>query len=72
MAAYNCECCDTECPECRGLHGRDGAQVETDSILYRIDMEDISGVAFCTECADDAMESGLFTTQVPVEREGRQ
>jgi len=52
-----CECSDPRCPahysvsDCKGV----GNQV-----LYRIDMEDNSGTAFCDACAEDAMDSGLF------------
>jgi len=31
------------------------------TILYRVDMEDVTGTAFCEACADDAFASGLFT-----------
>ena len=31
------------------------------TILFRVDMEDRTGIAFCPACADDAMASGLFT-----------
>lgn len=29
--------------------------------LYRVDMEDRTGTAFCDLCANDAEESGLFS-----------
>ena len=50
-----CECSDPGCPCCHGQCGR-----EATSILYRVDMQDESGVAFCPGCGDDAMESGVF------------
>jgi hypothetical protein len=53
-----CECGDSGChahlgkEECRHL---------ATTILYRVDMDDQTGTAFCEACADDAYESGLFT-----------
>lgn len=31
--------------------------------LYRVDMDDESGTLFCEHCAEDAMESGVFTSR---------
>jgi len=62
MASETCQCAD---PKCRNeinhksspLCNRYGTVV----VLYRIDMEDAGGTAFCDECAEDALDSGLFT-----------
>jgi len=51
-----CECADHACPVCKG----NCRQVAT-GILYRVDMDDVTGTAFCEGCGEDAMESGLFT-----------
>lgn len=50
-----CECSDGGCLCCHGQCSN-----QSTVVLYRIDMEDKSGVAFCDGCADDAMESGVF------------
>jgi hypothetical protein len=53
-----CACVDIGCP----VHkNRAGCYNDADTILYRVDMEDATGTAFCERCADDAMDSGLFT-----------
>ena len=44
-----------------GLTTHHGAGVHRS--LYRCDMEDNTGVAFCGDCASDAMESGVFATK---------
>ena len=51
-----CQCSDPGCPECKG-HCDHRAK----SVLLRIDMEDRTGTPMCAKCADDALESGLFT-----------
>ncbi len=53
-----CECNDHLCPN----HEGGDCQDEGCMVLYRIDMEDLTGVMFCDVCADDAMESGVFCT----------
>lgn len=57
-----CECADPGCPHSaiNQSHCIPCKHVAT-TILYRVDMEDVTGTAFCDECADDAFESGLFT-----------
>jgi hypothetical protein len=52
-----CECADAGCLAHEGL----GCHELATTILYRVDMDDLSGTAFCEACAEDAMESGLFT-----------
>jgi len=56
----HCECSDTGCKAHPGKHCANHGEV---SLLYRVDMEDHTGTAFCEACADDAFESGLFTTE---------
>lgn len=55
-----CECADKACPVCNGQCHIDGKVT-----LYRVDMIDRTGTLFCEACADDAMESGLFTDDEP-------
>ena len=52
-----CECADPGCNECGGLCEKDGAVR-----LYRVDMDDATGVLFCEPCAADALASGVFTS----------
>jgi hypothetical protein len=60
---HHCECCDPMCPEHRGAScGRDGRRAIL-RLLFRVDMEDTTGMAFCEGCADDAIKSGLFTNE---------
>ena len=53
-----CECADKDCAV---HHGVSECRNVASTILYRIDMQDEAGTAFCDGCADDAFESGLFT-----------
>jgi hypothetical protein len=53
-----CECADAGCAVHVGVS--DCRELAT-TILYRVDMQDETGTAFCEACADDAMESGVFT-----------
>lgn len=58
-----CECMDADCPVGHGGYmacGNPCKNVERTRTLYRVDMEDRTGTAFCAACADDAMASGLF------------
>jgi hypothetical protein len=57
--ARRCECSDPGCPAKHGSRCLNRARVT----LYRIDMEDNSGTRMCLDCADDAMECGLFTEE---------
>lgn len=60
-----CECYDAQCPV--GHDGKRTSSVSTrcyqraNVLLYRVDMIDASGTAFCQWCADDCYDSGLFT-----------
>ncbi len=51
-----CECTDPGCPCCHGHCDLDSA-----ATLFRVDMDDRHGILMCDKCADDAMESGMFT-----------
>ena len=54
-----CECGDKECPACHGTCSR-RARVN----LVRVDTEDRTGTQFCSVCAYDAMQSGLFRPSI--------
>ena len=64
MSKVRCECSDPQCPECQGK-----CEHWSTEILYRIDMEDETGTAFCDQCSADAMSSGVFTDTLPDEDE---
>jgi hypothetical protein len=54
-----CECHESEwCHENIG----EGTQCRLTAtcVLFRIDMDDETGTAFCDDCAEDALDSGLF------------
>lgn len=53
-----CECSDPRCP----AHAGASCEQVATATLYRVDMTDETGTAMCSGCADDAMGSGLFTT----------
>lgn len=55
-----CHCSDPGCRACGGECGCDST-----TTLYRVDMDDETGTPFCDGCAEDAMESGLFTSNAP-------
>ncbi len=57
VAEQDCECSDPGCPVHQGV-----AQclIPASMVLYRVDMEDVTGTAFCDGCGDDAMDSGVF------------
>jgi len=60
-----CQCIDPGCLSCQGkcaVHGN----LER---VYRIDMDDRKGMAFCSGCAEDAMKSGVFSCRPPWKRE---
>ncbi len=56
-----CECNDTGCLIHKGTQCKITGRTQ---ILYRIDMEDVTGTMMCNPCANDAMESGLFSTTI--------
>lgn len=53
-----CECADPGCNACNGL-----CTNLAKTTLFRIDMDDYTGIDLCDECTEDAMESGLFSLQ---------
>lgn len=53
-----CECSDSGCKAHKGTSACESIGT---TILYRVDMDDLTGTLFCESCADDAMESGLFS-----------
>lgn len=61
-----CGCCDPGCAEHEGW-SECGKRATT--TLWRIDMEDWTGTDMCSECAQDAMEAGVFTTEDPALQE---
>jgi hypothetical protein len=59
MKGIPCECCDPGCP----VHpGEEDCTKRATTRLRRVDMEDETGEYFCRKCADDALDSGVFTT----------
>ena len=53
-----CECAD---PGCVAHPGRATCSKPATAVLYRVDMDDMSGTRFCDWCEADAYGSGLFT-----------
>jgi len=60
VSGATCECTDAGCKAHRDVSECSKPVYET---LYRCDMEDTTGVAFCGDCASDAMESGVFSSR---------
>src|ERR1700728_2836358 len=61
-----CECADSLCAH----HiGKSDCRDVASQYLYRVDMQDVTGTAMCDACAEDAMESGLFTDSTDDEDE---
>ena len=60
VSGATCECTDAGCKTHRDVSECSQPVYET---LYRCDMEDKTGVAFCGDCASDAIESGVFATK---------
>lgn len=58
QAGALCECSDAGCAAHKGISK---CTNKADTILYRVDMDDASGTLMCSDCADDATTSGLFT-----------
>jgi hypothetical protein len=58
VSGATCECSDSGCQAHMGKPSCGKPVAET---LYRCDMEDETGVAFCAECAEDAANSGVFS-----------
>lgn len=53
-----CACSDPGCPACHG-----SCTNKAVDCLHRIDMEDKNGTPMCAGCAEDAHESGVFTSK---------
>lgn len=53
-----CQCTD---PWCQADHGEKECGRPYADTLYRMDMEDHTGVDFCEDCLADAIDSGVFT-----------
>ena len=63
-----CECADPKC----AVHAKESICPNEGSLfLYRVDMVDNCGLFFCDECAQDALESGLFAVKELDEGEER-
>lgn len=58
----NCDCTDRGCRFHRGFAW---CTTLADEIVYRVDMEDLTGTLMCSPCAGDAYETGLFTSEAP-------
>jgi hypothetical protein len=59
-----CECSDPGCPCCKGK-----CRHEATETVFRVDMEDWTGTDMCGGCADDALDSGVFTLGQPDDEE---
>jgi hypothetical protein len=53
-----CECSDPGCPGHKGSRHCGKAALTT---VYRSDMDDETGTDMCHVCAEDALDSGVFT-----------
>lgn len=60
LALGRCECSDSGCP---AHSGKNRCSHQATIVLYRSDMEDRTGTAFCDKCAEDALDSGVFTDE---------
>lgn len=52
-----CECAD---PGCHVHAGESKCRRPGADVLFRVDMDDVTGTMFCAPCAEDAQESGVF------------
>jgi hypothetical protein len=58
-ADSRCECADPGCTA--GITDANGKCTnKATCVLFRVDVEDNTGTAMCDECAEDALDSGLF------------
>lgn len=53
-----CECTDAKCPSRHDTY----CYKDATTIVYRLDMDDETGTAMCDHCAEDALNSGVFST----------
>jgi len=65
-----CKCDDPGCGQCCG--GRKPHSPGRVSRVYRVDMEDRTGSLFCSGCAQDALDSGMFSSRPPGKRKEEQ
>ncbi len=56
-----CQCADHGCPVHRGTDCPAMLTMAEGQRLFRVDMDDFGGTRFCGPCAEDAMESGLYS-----------
>ena len=64
MDDKQCQCVDAGCVVTHGPWSRDRqfpCLGPVTCTLYRVDIDDAEGTRFCERCADDAMDSGLFS-----------
>jgi hypothetical protein len=52
-----CSCSDPACP----VHSGGDCVRDAETVVVRIDMDDKYGTPMCRECADDALDSGVFS-----------
>jgi hypothetical protein len=55
-----CGCADPGCPVHKGASSCASLAV---CVVFRVDMEDRTGTPMCDGCANDALESGVFTAR---------
>ena len=60
VSGATCECTDAGCKTHRDVAECSKPVAQT---LYRCDMDDNTGVEFCSDCAEDAASSGVFATR---------
>jgi len=61
-----CKCADPGCGQCCG--GRKPHSPGRPTRVYRVDMDDTTGSLFCSGCAQDALDCGMFSSQPPGKR----
>jgi len=66
MAKALCECSDPGCP----VHfGSSTCPHTQQCVVFRVDMEDETGIEMCELCAEDALSSGCFSDEYQEEDE---
>lgn len=64
MQSVTCECSGSKCPECQGSCSHKATER-----LFRVDMDDESGLMFCDQCGADAVYSGLFASDDEIDQD---
>jgi hypothetical protein len=59
-SGQKCGCSDSGCSAHKD---KPACTEEAKTILYRIDLDDEYGTAFCDKCAKDALDSGVYTNE---------